>query len=704
MTTSFETLRGWFKASLEATADWRDEARELVAFVDGDQWTEEDSKKLRDEGRPAVVFNRTSVIVDAVCGAEINNRHETSFRPQAVEDAAAAEIMTEAVRWVRHRAQADDEESDAFRDMVTIGMGWSHTRPDLEGERPEIALERVDPLSMVWDHTAAKRNLRDRRYHFRVRRIASDEAREIWGEDPIDLDARWANLSAIRKETSGTPGREYDSGRTIGGAAGGETPRWITLVEAEWIERETVWTIVAQTPEGVIPQEVLDAKQRRIIEDDLKARGWQYEISRRRRKVYWRGVLGSNSIIEAHKMDPQKGGFRFKCLTAKRRNQDKDGFGDSDGYVWYGIAKDGKDPQQWANKFFSQILHIINTSALGGALAEEDAVVDPKKTQRDWAKPGAWIWLNPGGLDKIRERDGARYPETIGQMMQFAIQSIRDCMGVNPELLGQVQREQPGVLEYQRRQAGMNVLAVIFDALTQYREEQGYLMAQMVLTHLNDGRLIRITGPTGERYVPLVFEKGAMDFDLRVTEAPSAPDQKERMWGFIEKMMPYLMAANLGPDVWAEIVRYSPLPASIADTVAESLMERGQGGPSPAEQAEMAKAQAETAEKQASAELKQAQAIGEAADAKLAMARAAEIGGNTGQQQGDGGAALAKMVSDLIRAYSATQADQARSQRETALTAAKIDGMQHDQTMAEMGMGLQAMQALMPPDPGNKGE
>jgi hypothetical protein len=47
-----------------------------------------------------------------------------------------------------------------FRDLVVCGTGWTETRLDYE-DNPEgdPKVDRVDPLEMVWDGGAKKRNL-----------------------------------------------------------------------------------------------------------------------------------------------------------------------------------------------------------------------------------------------------------------------------------------------------------------------------------------------------------------------------------------------------------------------------------------------------------------------------------------------------------------------------------------------------------------
>jgi hypothetical protein len=122
-------------------------------------------------------------MIDAICGAQVNNRQEMKFLPRSSDDGGKSEIVAGVVRWVRDQCDAEDEESEAFRDVVICGMGWTETRMcydyDPEGR---IIQERVDPFEMGWDRAARKRNLADAGHVWRVQQLPLDYVQNKWPE------------------------------------------------------------------------------------------------------------------------------------------------------------------------------------------------------------------------------------------------------------------------------------------------------------------------------------------------------------------------------------------------------------------------------------------------------------------------------------------------------------------------------------------
>jgi hypothetical protein len=196
----FAKLKGWFKDSSERHSDWYKEAEECFGFVAGrsvkgdGQWPGESWQEMIDSGRQPVEFNRVGPIVDAVCGLEVNNRQEVKYIPRTEGDGAVNERLSSLGEWARDEAHAEDEESEMFRNATICGRGATETRIAFDEEPTgKIMVDCLDPLECGVDPNARKACFSDRRYSWRFRDIAADEAKAMFpGVAATALDATWA--------------------------------------------------------------------------------------------------------------------------------------------------------------------------------------------------------------------------------------------------------------------------------------------------------------------------------------------------------------------------------------------------------------------------------------------------------------------------------------------------------------------------------
>lgn len=623
-----QSFQQWFRRARDQSFKWRTEARECYDFVAGRQWTEEDIAKLELQSRPCVTFNRVGSVVDSVAGLEISNRQEVRFIPRQLGQSGVNELLTDAGKWVRDECNAEDEESDCFFDLITCGLGVSETRIDYD-EDPDgkLIIDRTDPLEMYWDATARKRNLGDARHLFRVKQVGIESAMEMFPEEnPNDLDAVWA------KDIEGDVSNPHDATmapyyRNDQSPDIDKRTALITLVECQWWEHITKYR-VADPMSGkavTLTKEEYDTYKKRA-----KILGIPLVSAPMKTRRYQRSIIGSK-ILKTWD-GPEKGGFTYKFMTGKR---------DRNKATWYGLVRAMIDPQKWANKWLAQVMHIINSNAKGGLFAEADAFENPQEAEATYSSPDSITILNPGALEggKIKEKTMAQFPAGIDHLMQFAISSIRDVSGVNLELLGMANKDQAGILEHQRKQAGMTILAGFFDSLREYRKDQGKLMLYYITNFLSDGRLIRIGGADDGKYVPLIHDPGLVEYDVIVDDTPTSPNQKEAAWNTIVQMMPFLAKTGMPPKVLLEILKYSPLPTSLVSDVSD-IIEQTPPQQNPAAikaqadaQLAQARAQTETTKGQAQVAVAQAQAQSHQANAEAEITRAAADARNTKAQE-----------------------------------------------------------------------
>lgn len=529
-----------YKESRRHQADWRREAKELYEFRAGKQWTDDELSYLQEQKRPPVTFNRAGTIIDAVVGAEVSNRQEIRFFPRTMGDAAVNESETQVVKWVRDQCNAEDEETDSLEDVLICGVGWTDTRIDYDTNIDgNIIQERVDPIEMYWDASARKHNLEDANIIFREKWLPKDEIKERWpdaGEiipstdvaTELDSSVRNADPPFYERESTGFDRKKGE----------------VRVLECQFCERSTFYRV--ENPLTGAVESVDDEKFSK-----LKERFPDIRNVKQRKKKWFRAFIGGGKLLERDSA-PIVDDTTFKAITGKRDKKDN---------TWFGLMRGIKEPQEWANKFFSQILHVINSNSKGGIYFESGAFKDINLAKEQQAKPEGMVELNPGGLNKIKEKQMFQFPASIDRMLEFAISSIRDVPGVNLEMLGAANRDQAGVLEAQRTRQALGVLAPIFNNLRRYRKNQGHLLIKFIKEYIADGRLIRIIGDEGAKTVPLMKDSMTEDYDIIVDQSPSSPNSKTEAWMALRDVLPVLQAAQF--PVPKEIVDILPLPESI---------------------------------------------------------------------------------------------------------------------------------------------
>lgn len=678
----------WWKTSRDHYQPWREEALSCYDFVAGTQWSEEDLKILSDQSRPAVTFNRIQPFVDAVCGLEIGNRQETQYLPRTLGKSGVSETLTGAVQWARQECDAEDEESEAVRDVIICGLGVTQTRMDYDTEADGmIQIDRVDPLEIYPDPASRKPNYADARFVIRVKDIPLATAEEMFPDvETNDLHARWAEDQP--DDTKQPHNARLAPYYRVDQAGEIDRQRMqCRLVEVEWWDYVTAYRVLNPVTGRFVRLSEDDASKYRLR---ARALGLPTTMMKDREKKFYKAIVG-NTVLSC-KRGPDVGGMTYKIMTGKRdRNR---GF-------WYGLVRAMIDPQMWANKFFGQALQIINTNAKGGLIAEQDAFVDIEAAREEWARSDSIIEANQGALSqgKIQPKVAPPFPPQINAMMEMAINAIPSTAGINLEMIAQQTKEQAGVLEMQRKQQGMTVLAFIFDSKRRYQKEQGRLMLWMIQTFIADGRLIRIGGPEEAQYVPLIHDPGLAEYDVIVDDSPTSPNMKERVWAMIMQMFPVLTKMNLPPQAMVEMMKYSPFPAALISSMSDMMKQPPP--PHPMDQARMQVDQAKAADLQARAAKSQAetqlmpqrmQLDLEEQKAKVEKARADAI--NALQNGGvDGpGQHFDQMMQAVDQLQESQQAG--HDQRmDVAGHQLQVQKAGHDQQMAQAAHGLAQQQA-----------
>lgn len=620
-------IKSWFKQDAEHQSKWVKQADKDFAFVASEQFTEEEEKALLDSGRQPIVFNRCLTVVKSIAGSEINGRLDTRFLPRGVEDSKVNELLSAASEWMSDQCDAEDEQSEAFESALICGMGWTEARFSYD-DNPEGEYEEseIDPREMYWDCKSRKKNLVDSRRRAWLRSISIVDARAMFPKaNDADLDAVWTNINKDGKDPRPVE-EKLHQGEDLADDVVAEKSD-VRILQIQWWEREPYYLVAVAAPAA--PQNVMpglpqppqqEAEQLEFGVEEFKefkkladAEGLQYEAAKLTRKKFKQAFVG-NKILE-YGDAPCPKGFTFNCITGERDRKNN---------LFFGIVRVMRDPQLWANKMLINALHIANTTAKGGIIAETDAFADQREAEETYAHPDHITWAAENAVKdgRIMPKPGTGDVSVYIKILEFAIASIRDVTGVNLELLGLRDANQPGILEAQRKQAAMTVLASLFNSLRRFRKEIGRARLYYIQKYMSDGRLIRIKGEHGGKVEPLDRNRTLGDYDVIVADAPTSPNQKQETWQLIVNVLP-VIKEYLTPDVMLALLEYSPFPVEIVEKMREIKMateEAQQQGNEQAQQQQMQLFQAQLAKIMSEVEKNNATAQKTGAEAQTAGA------------------------------------------------------------------------------------
>lgn len=570
-------FKAWDSALEGHWSTWVAEAKEAYDVTSGRQWDKDAEEAASLANLTTIAINKVDATVSAICGSEMTNRQEVRYYPREIstrgpdgklQDVAVNEIFTAAAEWIRDECDAADEESEAFRDCVICGIGVTETRMDYETDPEGVALiTRIDPLQIRIDSSAVRPNAADAQYIRRRKPFTKEEAKLRFGVVGEGGNEPGGGLGRPHRNWPGSSYMHGDSDKADADVV------WIT--EYQWFDLEKVWRVLNPATRQI--EEIEDEQFQKIMERMPEIEDMAFSVKLRR---YYRAFVVDERILEATPLPDDE--FTYKFITGKY---------DRNRGVWYGVVRAMIEPQRLLNKQVSQIQRIIDNNAKGGLLAEVDAFEDPEKAKQDWAASDTIVYVKGGTLGanpRVIPKPISQYPNGMDKLLAIANEAVPGVSGVNNEMLGLIDREQAGVVDVQRKEAAYGVLKAFFNSLRRYRKMHGRHLLKLIQKYMTDDRLVRIVGRNGNvQYLPLTRDPNVARYDVIVDEAPTGPNQKEKVFQFLTMFGgPILAKMNLPPQIMLKFLEFSPLPTAL---VAEIMQMVSQMPPQPNPEAEKAK-------------------------------------------------------------------------------------------------------------------
>lgn len=663
-----------YRVAVRQQAKWKRDAKQAFRFYAGDQLNEDDKHKLEQEKRPVVTFNMIGPNVRAVVGIQAANRTEIRYSAPDGQDPATQGFADWANKLLKRCDEACDAEmevSESFKDTVICGMGWTQRTIDFETDPKGIMVKRsIDPLRKWWDPAAKRHNLVDRKFDFTEVFIDKWEFKKLYpdAEDEVATVGVEGTASGGGDPFS-VGGEEHDQFDTEVEHEEAQDPYRgdrsspdgyerlkdkVRLIEYNYWRWKSSYLVMREAGDTLIDEDGWSA-----FKKGIEAQGFQtHEIDadvdpailedsrqvlykRVNEKRFYKAIFRGASIL-AHNENIDPAAWNEHCITADL---------DRATGLWYGIVRPMIDPQLWSSKLFMQIMLVVMSNPKGGLFYKKGAFARPDQAREDYAGASPMIEVKLGETQTfdqvIHERQPGVYPQGLHELMAYASGIIPRVTGLNMELLGMAQKDQPGILEHLRQQAGMTILASLFDSLRAYHKLDARTALYLMRHEVPAKRQAEILGAVQQQLIQAV---GAAPSDLdaymvTVDESPYSPNRKM----LIFKMLTDMGTTNpeMQSLVFPEILDWLPnMPQDVVTRLKQKVEQQGksqQASQQQQEQMSAAQILAKLQEMLSHAQLYRAQAA----------AAEAEIGNETASAVTKGVAELADAASKIGSAHAA---------------------------------------------------
>lgn len=562
MDAGLARCRKWFRAAVDKGQKWREEAKEDYEFTAGKQWTDEEIKVFKEDGRPAITINRIKPLLNILSGYQRLNRYDIEFLARTNDDVELCHVRKGITKYIMDRCDYDAVEAQVFMDCAIGGLGWFGVRYkfDQEINDGEAVIERVDPFGIYIDPEAHELDFSDAKFLIRAKWVSKDELMQVYPEKAEAIENNYSVYDPIEKENH----EQID----IDPLYYSSELKKVRVVEC-WYKERTQYTIFTTIDGQQLPQEQVtpDMIQMGMIADSQ-------DIPRTEVKLC---VFFDRTMLEEITSPYQHGEFPYVPIIYHYY-----GVGD----VPAGFVRDLKDPQREVNKRRIQELHLLNTTANGGGFIEEGAMTPDQEDEfkRMNNIPGHFNKVAPGALaqGRIREREPKNPPAAIIQAEQQAAEDLKVISGINESLLGvDVPSQASGrAIELRQKQA-VSHLAVIFDKLRQAKRKIAKLLwgrrghAGLIPQFYTAEKTYRIEGENGQEFIQVnqqIVEQDPIaglvvktlndlsqgEFDIVISDVESSTTQRQaQLWTLVDSVTKLNIPANL---IFDTLIDLSDLP------------------------------------------------------------------------------------------------------------------------------------------------
>ena len=448
----------------------------------GQQWEEDVKKELEAAGKPWLEENVIFSTVNTVLGYQTQSRMDIAFKPREDQDQEKADIITQLTMFIVDQNKFPWTESQVFADGLIQQRGYFDIRMGFEDNMyGDIEIISLDPLDVIPDPDAKSYDPKDWEDVTTSKWIPIDDIKILYGEAQYRKVLKTAPESGDFGEDSYEEGRNKFSGDGRDSHSGYYTNKsgeqHVKVLERQWykLQNRFFWFDLESGDLFPVPDDMKEKEANKLGKES------GYEVIRKVvKRIRW--TVSTQDTILHDEWSPYDFFTIVPFFPYFRRG------------VTIGMVDNLIKTQEMVNKVFSQILHVINTTANSGWTVEQNSLtnMDTEDLEDRGADTGLVLEYKTG-RGKPEKIEPNQIPTGLKDMMLTGIDMIKVISGVSETFQGGKGPEVSGTAIQSRVQQSAVQLATPIDNLFKTRHLLAERLLKLIQQYYTEERTFLIT-------------------------------------------------------------------------------------------------------------------------------------------------------------------------------------------------------------------
>lgn len=446
----------------------------------GRQWTDDDKKILEEIGRPWLEENIIFSTINTVLGYQTQSRMDISYKPREVDDQDISDILAKLSMYITDQNKYPWKESQVFADGLIQSRGYFDIKMDFnENTYGDISIDVLDPLDVIPDPDAKSYDPDDWGDVIVTSWMSFDDIKETYGL------SKWRKILASVENEPDFGFGTYEEERNKFGTVNNYSAFYVdvsSIQHARLINRQ-YWKL--QNREFFFNPGTGDLYP---VPDDMKPRDKKkyakenrFEIIKKTvKRIRW--TVSTRDIVLFDEWSPYDHFTVVPYFPYFRRG------------ITVGLVDNLIKTQEMLNKVYSQILHVVNTTANSGWKVEENSLVnmDVEDLEEVGAQTGLVLEYKRGQTppEKI---EANQIPTGLKDLVSSGVDLIRLISGVSETFQGGKGPEVSGTAIQSRVHQSAIQLAAPIDNLFRTRNMIAERVLKLIQSFYTQERTFIIT-------------------------------------------------------------------------------------------------------------------------------------------------------------------------------------------------------------------